>query len=539
MKGGEVVTLQLGQYGNQVGFEIFNTMAHELFATSAPSSSWLSFFRYDTRNRPTARCVLVDMEPKVINQSISLAESSKLWVYDASQSFSKQSGSGNNWANGYLHHGPSIRDRFLSMVRREAEQCDRLSTFLLLQSLAGGTGSGVGTYLTEVLRDEYPNAILANQVAWPYGTGDVVVQTYNAAFTLAHLNQTSDAILTHQNDHLNSICTRLLHISQPSFTHLNKVIAGLTAGVALPASVLCGGCPPTSSPAPSPFGMSTMGPGGYPPAPVCSAVADYLCTVPRSSLVTGLPAAGAIGGGASVSRQVTSVGGITICVPVRLPSPRPPTPSALAAASSSVAPPALALSPVTALADSLGHLCGHPGFRLLTTRSVPQVPDRSVDYTADSWPALLRPLHSMLAGDLATEDRIRAGTADLSNPGRVCRCLSAALFLRGQQYQAVDGAAFQGALQPFGDPRLYAPWALDPLRIYLSPARFRRLETFAAVVANSQSVVGPLEHVLGRAQGMYAARAFLHHYARYGVEEDHFRECFAELEQVLANYRSL
>jgi hypothetical protein len=42
------------------------------------------------------------------------------------------------------------------MVRRETEKCDRLGGFLSLLSLAGGTGSGVGAYITEALRDEFP-----------------------------------------------------------------------------------------------------------------------------------------------------------------------------------------------------------------------------------------------------------------------------------------------------------------------------------------------------------------------------------------------
>jgi hypothetical protein len=34
----------------------------------------------------------------------------------------------------------------------QAEACDQLGGFLLLQSMAGGTGAGLGTYLVEALR---------------------------------------------------------------------------------------------------------------------------------------------------------------------------------------------------------------------------------------------------------------------------------------------------------------------------------------------------------------------------------------------------
>lgn len=47
-----------------------------------------------------ARAVLVDMEPKVIRQSISKANRSGRWRYGEASYFCQNQGSGNNWANG-------------------------------------------------------------------------------------------------------------------------------------------------------------------------------------------------------------------------------------------------------------------------------------------------------------------------------------------------------------------------------------------------------------------------------------------------------
>ena len=55
-----------------------------------------------------------------------------------------------------------MRQMILDMVQREAEACDRIGGFLSLLSLAGGTGSGVGAYITEMLRDEFPQVIIVN-----------------------------------------------------------------------------------------------------------------------------------------------------------------------------------------------------------------------------------------------------------------------------------------------------------------------------------------------------------------------------------------
>ena len=63
----------------------------------------------------------------------------------------------------------------MTLVSREAEKCDRLGGFVALLSLAGGTGSGVGAYVTQCLRDEYPHAFILNQVVAPYHMGEVIV----------------------------------------------------------------------------------------------------------------------------------------------------------------------------------------------------------------------------------------------------------------------------------------------------------------------------------------------------------------------------
>ena len=59
------------------------------------------------------------------------------------------------------------------LVRREVERCDRLAGFVTLMSVAGGTGSGVGTYVTQCLREVYPNSFILNHLTWPYDSGEV------------------------------------------------------------------------------------------------------------------------------------------------------------------------------------------------------------------------------------------------------------------------------------------------------------------------------------------------------------------------------
>ena len=48
-------------------------------------------------------------------------------------------GAGNNWASGY-HQGQAVSDRIISMIDREADDCDSLEAFVVAHSIAGGTG---------------------------------------------------------------------------------------------------------------------------------------------------------------------------------------------------------------------------------------------------------------------------------------------------------------------------------------------------------------------------------------------------------------
>ena len=53
-----------------------------------------------------------------------------------------------------------------TVVWLQAEQADHLGGFLLLQSMAGGTGAGLGTYIAEAIRDDFPSSFLMNHCIW-------------------------------------------------------------------------------------------------------------------------------------------------------------------------------------------------------------------------------------------------------------------------------------------------------------------------------------------------------------------------------------
>lgn len=75
-------------------------------------------------------------------------------------------GAGNNWASGFSQ-GERLQEEVFDILDREAEGGDSLQGFVLCHSIAGGTGSGMGSYILEHLTDRYPKKIIETYSVFP------------------------------------------------------------------------------------------------------------------------------------------------------------------------------------------------------------------------------------------------------------------------------------------------------------------------------------------------------------------------------------
>ena len=158
-----IVTLQLGQCGNQLGCAFFDSLAAELSTTiDHERHAADEFFRpipsSSQSDQYCARAVLIDMEPKVVHAVTSKPHSGGWWRYSARGSLCMQSGSGNNWAHGFHGYGPTVKDKILELVRREVEACDSLGRLVFSH-----------TALTYSDLDDFTRWLLSSPV---HGRGD-------------------------------------------------------------------------------------------------------------------------------------------------------------------------------------------------------------------------------------------------------------------------------------------------------------------------------------------------------------------------------
>lgn len=63
-----------------------------------------------------------------------------------------------------------------------------------IQSMAGGTGSGLGTYIVQLLNDNFAKTPKFVTCVMPHLSGEVILQSYNAGLSLGTVYPEADGI---------------------------------------------------------------------------------------------------------------------------------------------------------------------------------------------------------------------------------------------------------------------------------------------------------------------------------------------------------
>uniref|UniRef100_A0A8C9YKA8 Tubulin, gamma 1 n=1 Tax=Sander lucioperca TaxID=283035 RepID=A0A8C9YKA8_SANLU len=214
----EIITLQLGQCGNQIGFEFWKQLCAEHgispegiveeFATEGTDRKDVFFYQADDEHY-IPRAVLLDLEPRVIH---SILNSPYANLYNQENIYLSEhgGGAGNNWASGYSQ-GKKIQEDIFDIIDREADGSDSLEAIMSNSlSLSTNTHKLVQTYSVFPNQDEM---------------SDVVVQPYNSLLTLKRLTQNADCVVVLDNTALNRIATDRLRIQNPSFSQINQLVS--------------------------------------------------------------------------------------------------------------------------------------------------------------------------------------------------------------------------------------------------------------------------------------------------------------------------
>ena len=249
----EIITVQVGQCGNQIGAEFWKQLCLEHGISPdgtllpPPDHDPISPFSSNTNNsmddrkdvffyqsdddRYVPRALLMDLEPRVVHKVSQQIHHKNLFNPENLFVAQDGGGAGNNWASGF-RQGNEHHEQLMDMMDREADNSDSLEGFVLTHSIAGGTGSGMGSYLLESMQDHFPKKVLQTYSVfpnWDQSQSDVVVQPYNSVLTLKRLTLNADAVVVLDNTALNRIAEERLRIRNPSVDHLNGLVATIMA----------------------------------------------------------------------------------------------------------------------------------------------------------------------------------------------------------------------------------------------------------------------------------------------------------------------
>eukprot|EP01039_Chlorochromonas_danica_P000558 gene558-599_t len=510
-----VIFVAAGQCGNQLGLELLNYLnLHAIdkryFALHNGGASVEeecrdrlveTFFRthpatddgtgYASDHSLIARTVCLDTEPKVIDDCLRhVAQHKSTWSYDNDSIAFRHGGAGNNWALGYAMASGEFLDTSLNCIRKQVEKSDG-SSLVFLHSLAGGTGSGLGTHITEACQDEFPDLLRFNIAIAPHHFGEVVVQYYNALLCLAKISSASHGVMVFENEVAQMLCKEMRGIEKPKLADLNNAISSNLLSLFLPK---------ISSPARGCFGPKLVG----------------------------------------IDRELT-------------------------------------------------HLCSHPSYRFVNIKLTPQTSKKSIDFTFDSWPGLLKTIQRLQLSGTSSERHIsrelrNAGSIEASpskSPGAsasLIRSLGSAITCYGDSsHQAVrelnDHLEVSTTSRQLSTPPRHhdkrspkkgsngpgpgivdSPWLTDflsshsnllalsgenPVAAYHSPFALNRYQRSCSLLANDQSILPVLQRPWQRSRELFEMRAYLHQYSQHGIDDEDFLAAFRSISGVVHNYATL
>ncbi|XP_046917005.2 LOW QUALITY PROTEIN: tubulin beta-1 chain [Dermatophagoides farinae] len=235
----EIINLQVGQCGNQIGVKFWEVITDEHAIKSdgsCDSDGYRSqldrknvYFNEASMGKYVPRSIMIDLEPGTMD---AVRASSVGQLFRPDNYIFGDTGAGNNWAKGHYTEGAEFVDDVMEKIRKEAEICDCLQGFQFSHSLGGGTGSGMGTLLMSRIGEEFPDRMLASFSVLPSKkVSDTIVEPYNAILSIHELIENTNETFCIDNEALYDICNRSLRMKTPTYNDLNHLISTTMSGV--------------------------------------------------------------------------------------------------------------------------------------------------------------------------------------------------------------------------------------------------------------------------------------------------------------------
>ena len=239
----ECITLHIGQAGCQIGTACWELYCLEQGITpdgqllDSPSEvptemgdAWHhTFFMETGAGKRVPRTVLVDLEPTVLD---TVRSGPYRGLFHPDQLLAGKEDAANNYARGHYTVGRELLEPVMEKVRKLADQCSSLQSFLVFHSLGGGSGSGLTALLMAQLAAEYGKTSRLQFSIFPSPQiASSAVEPYNAVLGTHAMLDTSHCTFMLDNEALYDICGRRLDIELVTYTNLNRLLAQVVSSM--------------------------------------------------------------------------------------------------------------------------------------------------------------------------------------------------------------------------------------------------------------------------------------------------------------------
>ena len=167
---------------------------------------------------------MIDLEPDVINK---LNKSKYAKLYNPEYMLSHKEGGAGCFARGHYTVGKEFIDQVNDKLRLIIDNCDNVKGFIMNHAVGGGTGSGLGSLILERIAVDYRKKSKLGFEIYPFNDNysNNYVEVYNSLLATHWLLDHTEVSAVFDNRKLRNICNDKLLIYQPSYFHMNSLMA--------------------------------------------------------------------------------------------------------------------------------------------------------------------------------------------------------------------------------------------------------------------------------------------------------------------------
>mmetsp|Transcript_25155 Transcript_25155/g.35111 ORF Transcript_25155/g.35111 Transcript_25155/m.35111 type:complete len:489 (+) Transcript_25155:188-1654(+) len=239
----EVVTICIGQGGGQVGKSFWELACLEhgvqndgTLLDEKCAGIIRTFYSESKEETWEPRTLFVDLDP----EPIEALQKSAASILNPASLISGKKSAGHIFSRG---RSESVRKEVLNValdrIRALVDQCECLQSFIILNSLGGGTGSGFGSLLLESLSKNYRKPKIgfhifpscaessSNFCSSSPEFSSSTLESYNAMLHAHTLTDHTDTSVVLGNTAIYDICRSSLGVTRPGYGNLNEIIGQL------------------------------------------------------------------------------------------------------------------------------------------------------------------------------------------------------------------------------------------------------------------------------------------------------------------------